>query len=181
MRRFFMTIAEAVQLMLQAGAMGQNGDLFMLDMGEPVRVVDLASDLIRLSGLEVGTDIEIKFIGARPGEKMYEEMFWGDEVAERTEHAKVLRARKTPFIEGVAPLIQQLIDAGMRNADEKTIRRLLGAVVTDFAPLSSPTSESPPFGIVAQVDDDRAFGLPPELPKRNSRGRPSNPSPTIGG
>ncbi|MEO5815176.1 MAG: nucleoside-diphosphate sugar epimerase/dehydratase [Gemmatimonadaceae bacterium] len=143
MRRFFMTISEAVQLMLQAGAMGQNGDLFMLDMGEPVRLVDLAADLIKLSGLEVGTDIEIKFIGSRPGEKMYEEMFWGDEVAERTEHSKVLRARKTPFIEGVAPLIQQLIDSGRRNADEKTIRALLGAIVDDFAPLPSASTEGP--------------------------------------
>jgi FlaA1/EpsC-like NDP-sugar epimerase len=185
MRRFFMTISEAVQLMLQAGAMGQNGDLFMLDMGEPVRLVDLAADLIRLSGLEVGTDIEIKFIGSRPGEKMYEEMFWGDEVAERTEHSKVLRARKTPFIEGVAPLIQQLIDAGRRNADEKTIRALLSAIVTDFAPLPSASTESPAFGLTVQVDDDQvsggAYGTKPETPKRNSRGRPSNPSPTVGG
>jgi FlaA1/EpsC-like NDP-sugar epimerase len=178
MRRFFMTIGEAVQLMLQAGAMGQNGDLFMLDMGEPVRVVDLAADLIRLSGLEVGTDIEIKFIGSRPGEKMYEEMFWGDEVAERTEHAKVLRARKTPFIEGVAPLIEQLVDAGRRNADEKTIRTLLGAIVTDFAPLSSATNANSP--VLDDDQDDRPVQVKPEVAKRNSRGRPSNPSSVLG-
>jgi FlaA1/EpsC-like NDP-sugar epimerase len=136
MRRFFMTISEAVQLMLQAGAMGQNGDLFMLDMGEAVRVVDLAADLIRLSGLEVGTDIEIKFIGARPGEKMYEEMFWGDEVAVRTEHPKVLRSRKSPFDPNVVPLISELIEMAALNAEGEVVRRMLREIVPDFEPAS---------------------------------------------
>ena len=78
--RYFMTIPEAVQLVLQAGALGDHGEVFVLDMGEPVRIVDLATDLIRLSGLELGADIEIQFTGMRPGEKLYEEMFFkGDE------------------------------------------------------------------------------------------------------
>ena len=69
-----MTIPEAAQLVIQAGAMGQGGEIFVLDMGEPVRIVDLAPDMIRLSGLRVGEDIEIEFTGLRPGEKLYEEL-----------------------------------------------------------------------------------------------------------
>jgi FlaA1/EpsC-like NDP-sugar epimerase len=181
MRRFFMTIAEAVQLMLQAGAMGQNGDLFMLDMGEPVRVVDLASDLIRLSGLEVGTDIEIKFIGARPGEKMYEEMFWGDEVAVRTEHPKVLRARKTAIDGDVAPLIAQLIDAGSRNVGSEGIRELLRAIVPDFIPSVDVRGDSgvTSAGLPVHLNGDTRE-LPHLAPPRGERGRPSNPQPAVG-
>ena len=185
MRRFFMTIAEAVQLVLQAGAIGQNGDLFMLDMGEPIRVVDLAADLIRLSGLEVGTDIEIKIIGTRPGEKLSEEMFWGDEVAEPTEHEKVLRARKTSFIEGVAPLIDELIDAGKRNAGEERLRELLGAIVPDFAPApeSMLTTTTPTYGLAVQpsengVDEGRVFN--PAAITSQRKGRPSAPTAAVG-
>ena len=131
MRRFFMTIPEAVQLVLQAGVIGRGGELFMLDMGEPVKIVDLAADLIRLSGFEVGTDIEIQFSGMRPGEKLYEEMFWGHEEATPTAHPKVLCARDT-----VDPLeseaIEQLIQATMREAGDDELRRLLHRIVPDF-------------------------------------------------
>jgi FlaA1/EpsC-like NDP-sugar epimerase len=72
MRRYFITIPEAVQLVLQAGALRKGGEVFVLDMGDPVKIADLAEDLVRLSGLEVGTDIEISFTGIRPREKLYE-------------------------------------------------------------------------------------------------------------
>ncbi len=90
-KRYFMTIPEAVQLVLQAATMGHGSEVFVLDMGEPVRIVDLARDLIRLSGLEPERDIEVTFTGLRPGEKLYEELFAAAEDYGRTEHEKILR------------------------------------------------------------------------------------------
>jgi FlaA1/EpsC-like NDP-sugar epimerase len=88
-RRFFMTIPEAVQLLLQAAVLGQGGEIFMLDMGEPVRIIVLATDLIRLSGYEVGRDIDIVFTGLRPGEKLNEELFLAGETYHTTAHPKI--------------------------------------------------------------------------------------------
>ena len=93
MTRFFMTIPEAAQLVLQAGAFGTSGEIFVLDMGEPVKVVDLARDLIRLSGLEEGREIDLVFTGLRPGEKLYEELYNDAETRLPTRHAKIFRAR----------------------------------------------------------------------------------------
>ena len=93
MRRYFMTIPEASQLVLQAGAMGQGGEIFILDMGEPVKIVDLARDLITLSGLRPDEDIEIRFSGVRPGEKLFEELSTATEHAEKTKHPKVFIGR----------------------------------------------------------------------------------------
>jgi FlaA1/EpsC-like NDP-sugar epimerase len=92
MTRYFMTIPEAAQLIVQAGAIGESGDVFVLDMGEPVKIVDLASNMIRLSGREPGRDIAIEFIGARPGEKLHEELWADGEQAEPTVHPKIFRA-----------------------------------------------------------------------------------------
>jgi len=92
MVRFFMTIPEASQLVIQAGVMGQGGEIFVLDMGEPIRIVDLAHDIIRLSGLTIHDDIEIKFCGMRPGEKMYEELHGESEKRIFTSHPKIMVA-----------------------------------------------------------------------------------------
>jgi FlaA1/EpsC-like NDP-sugar epimerase len=92
MERFFMTIPEAVHLVLQAAAMGEGGEAFLLNMGEQVRILDLAEDLIRLSGLEPGRDIEIEFTGIRPGEKLREELWEGDKTYDRTAHPDVFRS-----------------------------------------------------------------------------------------
>jgi FlaA1/EpsC-like NDP-sugar epimerase len=87
--RFFMTISEAVQLVLQAGAMAKGGEIFVLDMGQPVKISDLAEDLIRLSGLEPHIDIEIKYTGLRPGEKLFEELLMAEEGLAATKHEKI--------------------------------------------------------------------------------------------
>jgi len=91
--RYFMTIPEAVQLVIQAGALGQGGEVFVLDMGEPVKIMDLAKDLIELSGLKVGQDIEIKITGLRPGEKLYEELLNDNENNLATEHERIFIAK----------------------------------------------------------------------------------------
>jgi len=93
MQRYFMTTAEAVLLVLQAAAMGQGGEVFVLDMGKPVRVVDLAKELIRFHGLEPDQDIPIVFSGIRPGEKLYEELLTAEEGTDATSHKRVFVAR----------------------------------------------------------------------------------------
>jgi FlaA1/EpsC-like NDP-sugar epimerase len=138
MQRYFMTIPESVQLVLQAGALGRGGEVFLLDMGEPIRIVDIATDLIRLSGLMVGTDIQIKFTGMRPGEKLYEEMFFSAENVLRTDHPKVLRARNGILPEGVMRRIQGLVDAAEAEHRDEELRQLLRSLVPDFHPHSTP-------------------------------------------
>ena len=155
MRRYFMTIPEAVQLVLQAGAQGRGGELFMLDMGEPVRIVDLARDMIRLSGLEEGTDIEIEFTGIRPGEKMYEEMFFNDEIAEPTEHPKVLRARIGRQDVVTDEQIQQLIDAALNHTNDETLRARLRSLVPDFVSTATPNN-----GVPSMTDPPKRRGRP---------------------
>ncbi len=87
--RYFMTIPEAVQLVIQAGAMTKGGEIFVLDMGEPVKIVDLAKNLIKLSGFEPDVDICIEFTGLRPGEKLYEELLMSEEGLTDTSHEKI--------------------------------------------------------------------------------------------
>jgi FlaA1/EpsC-like NDP-sugar epimerase len=98
-QRYFMTIPEAVQLVIQAGALGNGGEIFILNMGEPVKIVDLAKDLIRLSGLEAGIDIEIKYTGLKPGEKLFEELLTTEEGARATKHEKIFIASPKPVVE----------------------------------------------------------------------------------
>lgn len=140
MRRYFMTIPEAVQLVLQAGAQGRGGELFMLDMGEPVRILDLAKDMIRLSGLQEGLDVEIQFTGVRPGEKLYEEMFFNDEIAEPTEHPKVLRARNGRHDVAAMEAITRLIEHAVANGDDEALREHLRRLVPDFVSNGTPVT-----------------------------------------
>jgi FlaA1/EpsC-like NDP-sugar epimerase len=102
MERYFMTIPEAAQLVVQAGGVGQSGDIFVLDMGAPVRIVDLARDMIRLSGKEPDVEggIPVKIVGVRPGEKLTERLFADDEHVEVTHHSKLQRARRGPIDAG---------------------------------------------------------------------------------
>ena len=138
--RYFMTIPEAAQLVLQASAMGKGGDVFVLDMGQPVKIADLAKKMIHLSGQEVRseqhpTGIEIRFVGLRPGEKLYEELLIGDNVT-GTAHPLIMRAQEAeiawPFLE---LMLKQLDDACDR-ADQEAIRTQLRKIVPEFVPSS---------------------------------------------
>lgn len=141
--RYFMTIPEATQLVLQAGGMGQGGDVFLLDMGEPVRIVDLARRMIRLSGLTVRDednpdgDIAIAFTGLRPGEKLYEELLLGNDVT-ATEHSMISRARESYL--GWADLTHQLdaLEALCRDGDSQGIRQVLATLVDGYTPHDEP-------------------------------------------
>lgn len=109
MRRYFMTIPEASRLVIQAGVIGQSGQILLLDMGEPVRIVDLATDMIRLSGLRVDEDIAIEFVGLRPGEKLYEELRIPGEQLLATCHPKIIIAdRKSPPISDIRAAVSEL-------------------------------------------------------------------------
>jgi FlaA1/EpsC-like NDP-sugar epimerase len=107
MRRYFMTIPEAVQLVLQASELGQGGEIFVLDMGQPVRILDLATDLIKLSGLEPGRDIKIVYTGIRPGEKLNEELFLEEEDCRRTKCLKIFAAAYESTFE--AEMLEQVV------------------------------------------------------------------------
>ncbi len=138
MRRFFMTIPEAVQLVLQAFALGKGGDVFCLDMGEPVRIVDLACDLIHLSGLQPDVDIEVRFTGARPGEKLYEEMFFSSELAAPTEHPKVLRTRNVDLPALTDARIESLMFDLERGASDSALRMAIHGLVEDYCADPAP-------------------------------------------
>jgi len=140
--RYFMTVAEATQLVIQAGAIGQGGDVFVLDMGEPMRILDLAEKMIRLSGLEVKNqhhpngDIEICIIGLRPGEKLYEELLIGDNVLQ-TIHPMIMRAKENylPW-DCLHPLLDD-INSAVIGFDHQRARQLLITAVPEFIPQST--------------------------------------------
>jgi FlaA1/EpsC-like NDP-sugar epimerase len=137
--RYFMTIPEAAQLVLQAGAMGEGGDVFLLDMGEPVKILDLARRMVHLSGLELKSEtsgegaIEIEHVGLRPGEKLYEELLIGGNV-EGTEHPLIMRAQEAEIAwVRLQPMLQALEQACI-EFDYQAVRSLLMHIVAEYAP-----------------------------------------------
>jgi FlaA1/EpsC-like NDP-sugar epimerase/EAL domain-containing protein (putative c-di-GMP-specific phosphodiesterase class I) len=147
MTRYFMTIPEAVQLVLQASVISQGGEIFMLNMGEPVKILDLARDLIRLSGYEAGVDIDIEFTGLRPGEKLYEELLIPGEVYDSTQHEKlmVVRNARDRIPEDFERVLPHLYDAALnhRNTFVKLwLKRLIPEYVVQ-EPLPDPENFSP--------------------------------------
>jgi FlaA1/EpsC-like NDP-sugar epimerase len=146
MERYFMTIPEAVHLVLQAAAMGKGGEAFLLNMGQQVRILDLAEDLIRLSGLEPGRDIEIVFTGIRPGEKLREELWESDKTYEVTAHPEIFRSTQESAPQGGA--LPQTLDRLERLAEENrpdAIIQLLdetipGAAIRETPPVPDMTS-----------------------------------------
>ena len=129
MRRFFMTIPEAVHLFLQASVLDQGGETYILNMGEQIRIVDLAEDLIRLSGLEPGKDVEIAYTGVKPGEKLSEQLWDTGSDCQPTEHPDILRLdRREASLANAEELINQLITAALQGDTpeiEKVLRLLI--------------------------------------------------------
>jgi FlaA1/EpsC-like NDP-sugar epimerase len=137
--RYFMTIPEAAELVIQAGAMGQGGDVFVLDMGEPVKILELARRMIHLSGFSVRDeanpdgDLEIQFTGLRPGEKLYEELLIGDNVTE-TAHPKIMRAEEVVIVWSALETVLQQLEAANLDDNSAEARKLLLSTIDGFEP-----------------------------------------------
>jgi len=146
--RYFMTIPEAVRLILQAGSMGAGGEIFVLDMGEPVKIVDLAEQMIRLSGMEPGKDIRIEFTGLRPGEKLYEELFHKSESLMGTTHPKImLSASRQVDWDEMQRLLEKL-RAACAEREVETLRALLHEMVPEFVQQTVTDATTKPDGAV---------------------------------
>ncbi|MDR9397898.1 nucleoside-diphosphate sugar epimerase/dehydratase [Salibacter sp.] len=130
--RFFMTIPEACQLVLEAGMMGNGGEIYIFDMGEPVKIVDLAKKMIKLSGLEANKDIEIKFSGLRPGEKLYEELLANEENTVNTHHPQIMIAQVRPQdIESITSRLKEL-ESKSGNSTPVELVRIMKDLVPEF-------------------------------------------------
>lgn len=143
MTRYFMTVYEAVQLLIQASAIGQNGEIMILDMGKPVRIVDLAYDLIRLSGYVPEKDVSIEFIGIKPGERLSEELFTSYEELKETAIKEIMVAIPPPLkakADEVTPKIRRLEEAAAAMDRELTVK-LLSELVPSYNPETAPTTE----------------------------------------
>ena len=131
--RFFMTIPEASQLVIQAGCLAKGGEIFVLDMGTPIKIADLAKELINLAGYEVDTEIEIKYTGLKPGEKLYEEVLSDSESTRPTTHTMVRVAQTRPLPEQFDKLFKEIINLPPKISKNET-RRLLKELVTEYSP-----------------------------------------------
>ncbi|MGK5094030.1 nucleoside-diphosphate sugar epimerase/dehydratase [Deltaproteobacteria bacterium TL4] len=146
MTRYFMSIPEASRLVIQAGAMGEGGDVFLLDMGEPIKIYDLAVQMIELSGLIPGKDIEIQFSGLRPGEKLYEELLINADMSTKTEHPKIFSARETMLHwHELSPLLEKLFDKAKQDSSFG-IKQIFTQIVPEYVPYveSTPERNDPP-------------------------------------
>jgi FlaA1/EpsC-like NDP-sugar epimerase/lipopolysaccharide/colanic/teichoic acid biosynthesis glycosyltransferase len=173
-RRYFMTISEAVRLVLQAGAMGRGGEVFLLDMGEQVRIVDLARQLIRMAGLREGEEIEIIYTGLRPGEKLYEELHSDAERTRMTRHERILAWDLDARDEEVLRAEVAELEALARTGEPEAIRSLLHRIVPEYVerdPVPAPQATAaagPPEGPLVELP---ATATPPRPRRRRWAGR----------
>jgi FlaA1/EpsC-like NDP-sugar epimerase len=159
MVRYFMTIPEAAQLVMQAGALGEGGEIFVLDMGAPVKILELAKDMIRLSGLRPFDDIDIVFSGMRPGEKLYEELGTDGEAVTKTRHPKIFIGRINGVgAEELAGGIDTLVDAAGRN-DAVSVREQLARLIPE-GHLLKPAPSTPPTSAAASASASAAGSVP---------------------
>ena len=150
-KRYFMTIPEAVQLVLQAAALGTGDEIFVLDMGDPIRIVDLAVDLIKLSGLELGRDIEIKYVGLRPGDKLFEELFIPGEDYQRTEHEKIfIAANASRFVPADLEQAVNVLNAAADRNDSEAIKRAFRGLIPEYQPAVQNKESSKSVGRTAE-------------------------------
>jgi len=169
MKRFFMSIPEAVSLIIQAASLTEGGEIFMLDMGEEIKILDLAKRMIRLRGLRVGKDIEIKFIGVRPGEKLHEELV--SQVEERlpTAHPRIFRIRNGHRPDRVALLrgVDALIKLAMEGKNGQLVAKLRKMVGEKDLPSASrlPAGEREGKGDHEEDHDRRRRGEHPDGPQ----------------
>jgi FlaA1/EpsC-like NDP-sugar epimerase len=140
MKRYFMTIPEASQLVMQAGAIGQGGEIFVLDMGEPIRILDLAKELIARNGLKLGQDIDIQITGIRPGEKLYEELSCEDESIVATPHEKIHVWHLPPANRGVISQSLELLTSVVYGQPTSAVQALM-SVVPEYRPAGFESSE----------------------------------------
>ena len=131
MRRYFMTIPEAAQLVLQAGAMGEGGEIFILDMGEPVRILDLAEDMITLTGLRPYVDMDIVFTGLRPGEKLFEELELSGEQIAKTRHPKIFIGKLNAYPPEEVPRALRYLEELARDGDGTAVRKFLNSLLPE--------------------------------------------------
>jgi FlaA1/EpsC-like NDP-sugar epimerase len=139
MTRYFMTIPEASQLILQAGSMGNGGEIFILEMGVPIKIADMARDLIRLSGFEPDEDIKLEFVGLRPGEKIHEELITEGEGIVPTDHEKIMVLKGEVSDEIILNgKFDQLMDEALKQ-DRDGIVNTLKEMLKEYSPLSENT------------------------------------------
>jgi FlaA1/EpsC-like NDP-sugar epimerase len=129
--RYFMTIPEASSLVLEAAVMGKGGEIFVFDMGEPVKIVDLARKMVELAGLRPDVDIPIQFSGLRPGEKMYEELFKTTENLLPTHHPKIMKANRSEVDIHFMDMTQKLVEVA-KVYDERSVKALVRRIVPEF-------------------------------------------------
>ena len=148
MTRYFMTIPEAAQLVIQAGALGQGGEVFVLDMGEQVKIADLAREMIQLSGLDPETDVPIQFVGIRPGEKLSEELTEHQEKLQATVHPKIRRiSRGTAVSSGLDLHLKELYDAALCMDDDR-ILATLSRIISTYRPFRKPMITTEPVEVL---------------------------------
>jgi FlaA1/EpsC-like NDP-sugar epimerase len=159
MVRFFMTIPEAVQLVIQAGALGRAGEIFLLDMGQPVNILELARDLIRLSGFVPYRDIPIRITGARPGERLYEEMLTKEEGVAVTKHERIFEAPAVPVEAGRVKRIAETLLRAAEQADREAMVMGLCELLPTYtpSPYLAERAEAGPVGEEREVEGAHPF------------------------
>jgi FlaA1/EpsC-like NDP-sugar epimerase len=170
MTRYFMTIPEACMLVLQSAVQGSGGEIFVLDMGKPVRIVDLARQMIELSGLKPDVDIQIEFIGTRPGEKLFEELSHKAENVVPTRHSKILRlVAPAPDMATLKEGLRELRTECVRSKADN-LKQLLKMIVPEYAPSSSPAAVK--LSPIVELEHHRPHGRDDSIPSSSS-----NPGP----